>query len=77
MENNTNGNSQIYIGMLKKLERKVDRLEILLVELLNKDNPKRYKVSENNLIAHPPSRKNIPQPPERTLFNDPYGDLPF
>lgn len=71
--------NQVYMGMLKKVERKVDNLEILLVELLNKDNPGKYKVSENNIVAYPPGRlKPISKKPDINLFNfsNP-DDLPF
>lgn len=71
--------NQVYMGMLKKVERKVDNLEILLVELLNKDNPGKYKVSENNIVAYPTSRlKPIGKKPDINLFNfsNP-NDLPF
>ena len=71
--------NQVYMGMLKKVERKVDNLEILLVELLNKDNPGKYKVSEYNIVAFPPGRlKPIGKKPDINLFNfsNP-NDLPF
>lgn len=70
---------QVYIGLLKKLERKIDRLEILMVMLLNRDSDITYEVSENNTIHHPRKRDKpdkMKSNKELTLFN--YDEkLPF